>query len=53
MDTVISPDDEIILSMKTIKPDNTPDSFTCDFADTGKGELMLNVGGIINSGNVS
>ena len=39
--------------MKTAKTDNTSDSFTCDFADTGKGELLLNVSGRINSGNVS
>ncbi|MGD9162675.1 MAG: MlaE family lipid ABC transporter permease subunit [Desulfobacteraceae bacterium] len=53
MDTVIIPDDEIILSMKTIKPDNIPDSFNYKFNETGKGGLLLSVTGSINSGNVS
>lgn len=39
--------------MEKNKPDKTTDSFTYDLTDTGKGELLLNLTGSINSGNVS
>lgn len=39
--------------MKIIKTETAPDSFNYDFTDTGKGEVLLNIAGNINSGNVS
>lgn len=39
--------------MKLTKADNRPDSFTYNFTDTGKGELLLSLNGSINSRNVS
>ncbi len=39
--------------MKITKTDNASDPYSFDFTDTGKGEFLLSVKGIINSVNVS
>lgn len=49
----IIPDDETIVRMKTNNTHNNPDSFNFNFAETGKGRLLLSVTGSIHSGNVS